>query len=70
MWSQALKKWLTTPAGVDLTAVLSGSLFRIDVVRRDGQTTYKAHVLPAVTDPLRAVAERLRNRAKPSSNEK
>jgi hypothetical protein len=61
VWSQSLRRWLTTPFG-DVTSFLSGSLFRIDLVRTGGQTSYTPHMLPAVTDPLRAAAERLRGR--------
>jgi hypothetical protein len=62
IWSQALKRWLTTPVG-DVTSLLSGSLFKIEMVRqRNGEMTYQPHMLPVVTDPVRAVAERLRNR--------
>ena len=60
--SQALKKWLTTPSGVDLTAVVNGGLFRVEVVRKDGKTEYKPHMLPGVTDPFRAAATRIRRR--------
>jgi hypothetical protein len=62
IWSQALKRWLSTPYG-DVTSFLSGSLFKIEMVRRpDGEMDYRPHMLPVVTDPVRAVAERLRNR--------
>jgi hypothetical protein len=61
VWSQSLRRWLTTPFG-DVSSFLSGNLFRIDLVRKDGRTTYQPHMLPAVTDPVRAVAQRLRDR--------
>ena len=61
IWSQTLKRWLTTPLG-DVTGLLSGSLFKIELTRDGGKLTPKAVVLPVVTDPVRAVAERLRNR--------
>jgi hypothetical protein len=62
IWSQALKRWLSTPYG-DVTSFLSGSLFKIEMVRqRNGEMDYRPHMLPVVTDPVRAVAERLRNR--------
>ena len=61
VWSQALKRWLTTPLG-DVTSFLSGNLFRIEVVKQNGEMKYVPHMLPAVTDPVRAVAERLRDR--------
>ncbi len=61
IWSQTLKRWLTTPLG-DVTGLLSGSLFKIELTRVNGTLTPKAHMLPVVTDPVRVVAERLRNR--------
>ena len=61
IWSQALKKWLTTPLG-DVTSFLSGNLFKIDMVRKDGKMVYTPQMLPAVTGPMEAVAERLRDR--------
>jgi hypothetical protein len=62
IWSQALKRWLSTPFG-DVTSFLSGNLFKIEMVRRpDGEMEYRPHMLPVVTDPVRAVAERLRDR--------
>ena len=61
IWSQTLKRWLTTPLG-DVTGLLSGSLFKIELTREGGKLTSKAVMLPVVTDPVRAVAERLRNR--------
>jgi len=61
IWSQTLKRWLTTPLG-DVTGLLSGSLFKIELTRENGKLTPKAVMLPVVTDPVRNVAERLRNR--------
>ena len=61
IWSQTLKRWLTTPLG-DVTGLLSGGLFKIELTRENGKFVTKAVMLPAVTDPVRAVAERLRNR--------
>jgi hypothetical protein len=61
VWSQSLKRWLSSPLG-DVTGFVSGNLFRIDLVRKDGQTSYQPHMLPAVTDPVKAVAQRLRDR--------
>jgi hypothetical protein len=61
IWSQTLKRWLSSPLG-DVTGALSGSLFKIELSRENGKLTPKAHMLPVVTDPVRAVAERLRNR--------
>jgi|GEM_PF-1087830 len=61
IWSQTLRRWLSTPLG-DVTGLLSGSLFKIELTRENGRLTPKAHMLPVVSDPVRAVAERLRNR--------
>ncbi len=61
IWSQTLRRWLTTPLG-DVTGLLSGGLFKIELTRVNGELTPKAHMLPAVTDPVRAVAERWRQR--------
>jgi hypothetical protein len=61
IWSQTLRRWLTTPLG-DVTGLLSGGLFKIELTRVNGELTPKAHMLPAVTDPVRAMAERWRNR--------
>jgi hypothetical protein len=62
IWSQALRRWLTTPLGGDVASVLSGNLLKIEMVKKNGETTYKPHMLPAITEPVKAVAERLRNR--------
>ena len=62
VWSQTLRRWLQSPLG-DVTGSLSENLFRIDMVKKPGgKMAYTPHVLPAVTDPVRAVAERLRDR--------
>ena len=61
VWSQALKRWLTTPLG-DVTSFLSGNLFKIEMQSKHGEMTYKSVVLPAVTEPFKNVAERLKNR--------
>ncbi|MGL6094878.1 MAG: hypothetical protein ACRC7O_03615, partial [Fimbriiglobus sp.] len=63
VWSQVLKRWLTTPNGADLQAALSGNLFKIEVTKQNGRIDYKPVMLPAVTEPMKAVAERLRLRA-------
>lgn len=65
IWSQALRKWLTTPLG-DITSYMSGNLFKIEVVRRNGTNTYTPHMLPGVTEPFRSVAERMRGRLGPA----
>lgn len=61
IWSQTLRRWLSTPLG-DVTGLLSGGLFKIELTRVNGEFVTKAHMLPAVTDPVRAMAERWRNR--------
>jgi hypothetical protein len=61
VWSQVLKRWLSTPLG-DVTSFLSGNLFKIEMVRKNGEMQYKPVMLPAITEPVRGVAERLRNR--------
>jgi hypothetical protein len=64
IWSQTLRRWLMTPFG-EVTGLMSGGLFKIELKRIDGVLTPKAHMLPAITDPVRDVAERLRNRFGP-----
>ncbi len=62
VWSQALRRWLTTPLG-DVTSFLSGNLFKIEMVKSPGRAMeYRPQMLPLVTEPVKAVAERLRNR--------
>lgn len=61
IWSQALRKWLTTPLG-DITSYMSGNMFKIEVVRRNGNTDYTPHMLPGVTEPFKQAAERMRAR--------
>lgn len=63
IWSQTLQRWLTTPFG-DLTAMVSEKLFKIEVTRKpDGEMKYEPRPVPLVTDPFKAVAERIRARA-------
>ena len=67
VWSQTLRRWLQTPLG-DVTGALSENLFRIDMVKKPGTPMqYTPHVLPAVTEPVRAVAQRLRDRLAPAA---
>jgi hypothetical protein len=62
IWSQTLKRWLTTPFG-DPTAALSETLFRIEVTRApNGEFKFNPRMVPGITDPFRAVAERVRRR--------
>ncbi|MCZ2340770.1 MAG: hypothetical protein LC104_03115 [Bacteroidales bacterium] len=63
IWSQALHRLLNAPTRGELTGALNSNLFRIDMVKRDGgPIDYKPRVLPAVTDPVRAMVNRVRER--------
>jgi hypothetical protein len=62
IWSQTLQRWLSTPFG-DLNGLVSEQLFRIEVSRgTDGQLKYEARLVPFVTDPFRAIADRAKQR--------
>lgn len=62
IWSQTLKRWLSTPLG-DPTAALSDKLFRIEATRTNGgEFKFQPRMVPGVTDPFRAIAERLKLR--------
>jgi hypothetical protein len=62
IWSQTLKRWLTTPFG-DPTAALSDKLFRIEATRTNGSDfKFTPRMVPVVTDPFRAIADRVRKR--------
>jgi hypothetical protein len=64
IWSQTLQRWLTTPFG-DVTAMVSEKLFKIEVTRKpDGEMKYEPRVVPFVTDPFKAVAERVKARTR------
>jgi len=60
--SQVLARMINTPVG-DLTAFLSKNLFRIKLTRENGELKYRPEAVPLVTEPARAVADRLRARA-------
>lgn len=60
--SQVLAKLINTPVG-DLTAFLSKNLFKIKLTRENGELKYRPEPVPLVTEPARAVADRLRARA-------
>ncbi len=60
--SQVLARMINTPVG-DLTAFLSKNLFRIKLTRENGELIYRPEAVPLVTEPARAVADRLRARA-------
>ena len=59
VWSQVLKQMINTPVG-DLTAFLSKNLFTIKMVRENGELKYKPEPVPLVTEPAKAVVERLK----------
>lgn len=59
--SQILARLIGSPVG-DLTAFLSKNLFVIKMTRENGELKYKPEAVPLVTDPVRAVADRLRAR--------
>ena len=61
--SQILAKLVNTPVG-DLSAFLSRNLFlKIKLTRENGELKYRAEAVPLVTEPTKAVIERLRNAA-------
>jgi hypothetical protein len=62
IWSQVLKQMINTPLG-DLSAFLSKNLFKIKMTREGGELRYRPEPVPVVTEPAKAVAERLRTRA-------
>ena len=59
--SEILARLVNTPVG-DVTAFLSRSLFKIKMTRENGAMKYKPEPVPAVTEPIKAIAERLKNR--------
>lgn len=67
IWSQTIHRWMTTPFG-DLSAFLSEKLFRIEITRGpDGKIRYDARLAPIMTDPMRVLAERVKQRSGRSS---
>jgi len=60
--SQILARLVNTPVG-DLTAFLSKNLFQIRMTREGGELKYRPEPIPVVTDPIRAVMDRLKIRA-------
>ena len=62
VWSQVLKQMINTPVG-DLTAFLSKNLFTIKMVRENGELKYRPEPVPLVTEPTKAVIDRLRRGA-------
>jgi hypothetical protein len=59
--SQVLARLINTPVG-DLTAFLSKNLLVIKLTRENGELKYKQEIVPSVTEPVQAVADRLRAR--------
>jgi hypothetical protein len=59
VWSTVLKQMSNTPVG-DLTAFLSKNLFTIKMVRENGELKYKPEAVPLVTEPAKAVVDRLK----------
>ncbi|HEY1187216.1 MAG TPA: hypothetical protein VGE74_06130 [Gemmata sp.] len=59
VWSQVLKQMPDTLVG-DLTAFFSKNLFTIKLTRENGELRYRPQPVPLVTDPAKAVLERLK----------
>ena len=60
--SQILAKMGNTPVG-EFGAFLSKNLFKIKMTRENGELRYRPEAMPVVTEPAKAVADRLRTRA-------
>jgi len=61
LYSEILARLVNTPIG-DVSAFLSRGLFKIKLTRENGQMKYKPEPVPAVTEPIKAVADRLKGR--------
>ncbi|HXD84914.1 MAG TPA: hypothetical protein VN641_00360 [Urbifossiella sp.] len=61
LYSEILARLVNTPVG-DVSAFLSRGLFKIKMTRENGITKYKPEPVPAVTEPIKAITERLRKR--------
>lgn len=59
--SQVLARLVNTPVG-DLTAFLSKNLFVIKLTRENGALKFRPEAVPVVTEPARAIMDRLKNR--------
>ncbi len=59
--SEILARLVNTPVG-DVSAFLSRSLFKIKMTRENGVMKYKPEPVPAITEPIKAITDRLRNR--------
>jgi hypothetical protein len=62
IWSVILKQMINTPVG-DFSAFLSKNLFKIKLTRENGELKYRPEAVPLVSEPTKAVVERLRNAA-------
>jgi hypothetical protein len=62
IWSVILKQMINTPVG-DFSAFLSKNLFKIKLTRENGELKYRPEAVPLVTEPTKAVVDRLRNAA-------
>lgn len=58
--SQILARLVNTPVG-DLSAFMSKNLFKIRMTRENGELRYRPEPVPVVTEPTRAVIDRLKN---------
>ena len=58
---RAAARLVNTPVG-DASAFLSRSLFKIKMTRENGVMKYKPEPVPVITEPIKAITDRLRNR--------
>lgn len=61
IWSKVLKQMINTPVG-EISAFLSKNLFKIKLTRKNGELKYEPEAVPALTEPAKAAADRLRAR--------
>jgi hypothetical protein len=59
--SEILARMVNTPVG-DLSALISRGLLKIKMTRENGELKYKPEPLPVVTEPARAITDRLKGR--------
>jgi len=59
--SEILARLVNTPVG-DVSAFLSRSLFKIRMTRENGVLKYRPEPVPVVTEPVKAITDRLRGR--------
>ncbi len=57
--SQILARMVNTPVG-DLSAFMSRNIFKYRLTRENGELRYRPEPVPAVTEPVRSLIERLR----------